>query len=237
MPSLDIATANLPQATSANPAQERSGTNNVAAPSNLSIVAASESQMNDATLAAPANATAAAADLGTTTALANDHDLHKSNTSDTGTTSRADVSLNNTCVAKYLDKEAADNGIDLFGDNDVEEGDDNSAAPPTLPAVSNKVNFDELNTYSMTDLLATSYYDPEDPSQKPITMAIMGIGVPDFPLDIAEDPDIKLSIGRSKGALYNKVDIIPSSNKAKPHLQKEIYRRIITTTSQKGGGG
>ena len=192
MPSLDIATANLPQATSANPAQERSGTNNVAAPSNLSIVAASESQTNDATLATPANATT---------------------------------------------KESANNGIDLFGDNDVKEGDDNSAAPPTLPAVSSKVNFDELNTYSMTDLLATSYYDPEDPSQKPITMAIMGIGVPDFPLDIAEDPDIKLSIGRSKGALYNKVDIIPSSNKAKPHLQKEIYRRVITTTSQKGGGG
>ena len=36
-------------------------------------------------------------------------------------------------MAKYLDKESANNGIDLFGDNGVKEGDDNSAASENPP--------------------------------------------------------------------------------------------------------
>ena len=54
----------------------------------------------------------------------------------------------------------------------------------------------------------------------------MALGVPKFP-DVGKDEDVIKSIDRSKGSLYNKVDIVPNNNKAKPYLLKEVIRRHI----------
>ena len=86
--------------------------------------------------------------------------------------------------------------------------------------------FSDLRSYNVADLSPGVFYDPDDVNQKPITLTIMGLGVPKFP-DVEHDEDVIRSINCCKGSLYNKVDIVPNNNKAKPHLLKEVIRRHI----------
>ncbi|KAL7547907.1 hypothetical protein ACHAWF_011177 [Thalassiosira exigua] len=69
-------------------------------------------------------------------------------------------------------------------------------------------------------------YDPDDDGGSPIVLTVMGLGVPEFP-DVEEHPDVKKAIQRNKGGIFVRSEIMPSCNKAKPYLRKEIIRRQI----------
>jgi hypothetical protein len=98
------------------------------------------------------------------------------------------------------------------------------------------VAYDKLWQYNVADLTAGGYFPIDnltlplgDGVPKPITLACMGLGIPSFPKagDIESNDDIAAAIKRSKGSSVNKSDILPTTTKAKKHLQKEVMRRSI----------
>jgi hypothetical protein len=122
---------------------------------------------------------------------------------------------------------------DDAADNADTDAIDNTTA---LPAWSDKVTYDKLWQYNVADLTAGGYFPIDnltlplgDGVPKPITLACMGLGIPSFPKagDIESNDDIAAAIKRSKGSSVNKSDILPTTTKAKKHLQKEVMRRSI----------
>ena len=91
---------------------------------------------------------------------------------------------------------------------------------------SEKVPFWDLHRYNVADLSPRVFYDPNHANQKPITLTIMGLGVPKFP-NVGGNEDVVKSTKRTKGSLFYKFDIVSSNNKENPHLVKEIIRHYI----------
>ena len=110
------------------------------------------------------------------------------------------------------------------------------------------VTDDKLVNYPKSALVAQSYFDIQQiRAIKPVTLLTMGIAVPNFPnvttssttsststLDKEEEEaddggsiiDIAIRKG-TKHQLYHPSDVLPTTTRARPYLQKEIVRRAI----------
>ncbi|KAL9187712.1 hypothetical protein ACHAXT_006090 [Thalassiosira profunda] len=111
--------------------------------------------------------------------------------------------------------------------------DEKSEAKPSPLPSSHDVTFEQLVRYPKRSLRAQSYFDIEQiratkPQRvtKPITLAAMGIGVPDFP-ELEKIDIVRVATEKGKKQLYHPADVLPSGKRAKPHLQKEIVRRAL----------
>ena len=91
-----------------------------------------------------------------------------------------------------------------------------------------EVTFDLLPLYKPFNLAARRMY--KRPQIPPIVLHCMGYGVPSFPDDLNEDPDIQKTFTRGKGGLFTKSDVLPTTRSVgKPYLQKELVRRAVVT--------
>ena len=121
--------------------------------------------------------------------------------------------------------------------DDAARGDDNSSPSEVVSDIttthspqSDKVSFEQLRLFSVETLTAGVYYNPDDVDQKPVVLAAMGYGVPDFPV-IENDENVEKATSRSKSQMYNKSDVYPNTNRGKAHLQKEVMRRALMKTT------
>ena len=104
---------------------------------------------------------------------------------------------------------------------------DEASTDPLPPPNEDSVDFSSLRNYLASDLTAKVYYNPHDDTQKPLALTIMGIGLPGFPKDVEKEEDVERATGRTKGAVFKKTDILPTANRSKKPLQKEVIRRLI----------
>ena len=100
-----------------------------------------------------------------------------------------------------------------------------------LPPQSEAVKWDAIASYTAGELTAPVYYDRDDAVQKPVCLSVMGFGVPHFP-DVEKDEDVIQAVARTQSMMFAKTALIPSTNRAKPHLQKEVLRRCVTTSKE-----
>ena len=92
-----------------------------------------------------------------------------------------------------------------------------------LPPQSEEVKWDAIASYTSGELTAPVYYNRHDADQKPVCLSVMGFGVPHFP-DVEKDKDVIQAVGSTQSIMFAKSALIPSTNRAKPHLQKEVLR-------------
>lgn len=142
-----------------------------------------------------------------------------------GATTGAHVSVANVVVAKpaavvVVDGDSAKDNSDTVtaitagADTNGKKNNDNEAdITATHTPQSEEVKFNQLALYDTALLCAGVYYNADDDNQKPVSLALMGYGVPDF-TDPEDDIVLARSVGRSSRAFAGPPQQLAASSSA-----------------------